>query len=36
MFDRLMLLLAWVAALLFVAAGCMLTYEVIARYFFIR
>ena len=31
-----MLLLAWVAALLFVAAGCMLTYEVIARYFFIR
>ena len=31
-----MLLLAWVAALLFVASGCMLTYEVIARYFFIR
>jgi len=31
-----MLLLAWAAALLFVAAGCMLTYEVIARYFFIR
>ncbi|WP_339863286.1 TRAP transporter small permease [Thalassospira alkalitolerans] len=36
MFDRLMLLLAWVAALLFVAAGVMLTYEVMARYFFIR
>ncbi|WP_412775827.1 TRAP transporter small permease [Thalassospira lucentensis] len=36
MFDRLTLLLAWVAAVLFVAAGCMLTYEVIARYFFIR
>lgn len=36
MFDRLTLLLAWVAAVLFVAAGCMLTYEVIARYFFVR
>lgn len=36
MFDRLTLLLAWVAALLFVAAGCMLTYEVLARYFFVR
>lgn len=36
MFDRLTLLLAWVAAVLFVLAGCMLTYEVIARYFFVR
>lgn len=27
--------LAWLAALLFVAAGCMLTYEVLARYLFI-
>lgn len=36
MLDRLTLLLAWIAALLFVAAGIMLTYEVAARYFFIR
>lgn len=36
MFDRFMLFLAWAAAILFVLAGCMLTYEVIARYFFIR
>ncbi|MDG4720346.1 MULTISPECIES: TRAP transporter small permease [Thalassospira] len=36
MFERLMLLLAWAAAILFVLSGCMLTYEVIARYFFIR
>ncbi|WP_033069423.1 TRAP transporter small permease [Thalassospira australica] len=36
MFDRLTLFLAWVAAILFVLAGCMLTYEVLARYFFIR
>jgi TRAP-type C4-dicarboxylate transport system permease small subunit len=35
-FDRLVLGLAWVAAGLFAAAGAMLTYEVIARYFFIR
>jgi C4-dicarboxylate transporter DctQ subunit len=26
---------AWLAALLFVAAGCMLTYEVMARYLFV-
>jgi TRAP-type C4-dicarboxylate transport system permease small subunit len=36
MFDRLTLTLAWVAAILFVLAGCMLTYEVLARYFFVR
>ncbi|HCK20215.1 MAG TPA: C4-dicarboxylate ABC transporter substrate-binding protein [Thalassospira sp.] len=36
MFDRLTLILAWVAAILFVLAGCMLTYEVLARYFFVR
>ncbi|MCC9625938.1 TRAP transporter small permease [Thalassospira sp. MA62] len=36
MFDRLTLFLAWVAALLFVCAGAMLTYEVVARYFFVR
>ena len=34
--DRLTLALAWIAALLFVAAGVMLTYEVLARYFFVR
>lgn len=35
-FDRLAHALAWVAAVLFVASGGMLTYEVIARYFFIK
>ncbi len=35
-FNRLVFGLAWVAASLFVAAGVMLTYEVIARYFFVR
>ncbi|WP_146346652.1 TRAP transporter small permease [Phaeobacter marinintestinus] len=35
-FNRLVFGLAWVAASLFVAAGAMLTYEVIARYFFVR
>jgi len=34
--NRLTLALAWIAALLFVASGVMLTYEVLARYFFIR
>ena len=35
-FTRLTTLLAWVAAALFVASGAMLTYEVVARYFFTR
>ena len=35
-FDRLVLSLAWFAAVLFTVAGIMLTYEVMARYFFIR
>ena len=35
-FDRLTLGLAWLAAVLFTVAGVMLTYEVLARYFFIR
>lgn len=35
-FDRLILALAWLAAVLFTVAGVMLTYEVLARYFFIR
>lgn len=35
-FDRFTLALAWLAAVLFTAAGVMLTYEVIARYFFTR
>ncbi len=35
-FDRLVLSLAWFAAVLFAVAGIMLTYEVMARYFFIR
>ena len=35
-FTRLTTCLAWVAAALFVASGAMLTYEVVARYFFIR
>jgi len=34
--DRLSDTCAWVAAWLFTAAGAMLTYEVAARYFFIR
>lgn len=35
-FDRLVLSLAWLAAVLFTVAGIMLTYEVLARYFFVR
>ncbi len=35
-FTRLTLYLAWLAAILFAAAGGMLTYEVVARYFFVR
>ena len=33
-FERFVTALAWAAATLFVAAGAMLTYEVVARYFF--
>jgi TRAP-type C4-dicarboxylate transport system permease small subunit len=36
LFDRTALALAWASALLFCASGVMLTYEVAARYFFIR
>lgn len=35
-FDRLVRGLAWLAAVLFTAAGVMLTYEVLARYFFVK
>jgi len=35
-FNAFTITLAWIAALLFVASGVMLTYEVLARYFFIR
>ena len=35
-FERLVLSLAWLATVLFTVAGIMLTYEVMARYFFIR
>ncbi|MBK0326713.1 TRAP transporter small permease [Rhodobacteraceae bacterium F11138] len=35
-FEGFVRALAWVAAVLFCAAGLMLTYEVIARYFFVR
>ena len=35
-FERLVLSLAWLAAVLFTVAGIMLTYEVMARYFFVR
>ena len=35
-YDRLTRMLAWIAAALFALSGGMLTYEVIARYFFIR
>ncbi|MGE0846074.1 MAG: TRAP transporter small permease [Flavobacteriaceae bacterium] len=35
-FTRITTALAWLAAALFVAAGVMLTYEVVARYFFVR
>ncbi len=35
-FDRLVRALAWLAAVAFTAAGLMLTYEVVARYFFVR
>lgn len=34
--DRMTLTLAWAAAALFCASGVMLTYEVVARYFFVR
>jgi len=34
-FERVTLTLAWIAAWLFVASGVMLSYEVVARYFFI-
>jgi TRAP-type C4-dicarboxylate transport system permease small subunit len=34
MYNRFILALAWLAAGLFVAAGAMLSYEVVARYFF--
>ena len=34
-FQRITLLLAWLAAWLFVASGVMLSYEVVARYFFL-
>lgn len=36
LFDRLTRALAWIAAGLMVASGVMLTYEVVARYFFTR
>ncbi len=35
-FSKLVRGLAWIAAFLFVAAGVMLTYEVVARYFFTK
>ena len=35
MYSNLLRLLAWIAAALFVLAGCMLTYEVTARYLFV-
>ena len=35
LFDRLTTALAWISSGLFVAAGVMLTYEVIARHFFV-
>ena len=34
-FESFTFILAWIAAILFVATGAMLTYEVIMRYFFI-
>ncbi|MEM7709691.1 MAG: TRAP transporter small permease subunit [Pseudomonadota bacterium] len=34
--DRLTAALGWLAAFLFVLAGAMLTWEVVARYFFVR
>ena len=34
-FERVTLTLAWIAAWLFVASGVMLSYEVVARYFFL-
>lgn len=36
MYQRLIYICAWLAAALMVLAGAMLTYEVVARYFFIR
>lgn len=36
MYQRLIFICAWIAAALMVLAGAMLTYEVVARYFFIR
>lgn len=35
-FDALVRTLAWLAAVLFTVAGLMLSYEVVARYFFVR
>ncbi|PKR53841.1 TRAP transporter small permease [Thalassospira marina] len=36
MYNRFIVALAWIGALLFVAAGLMLSWEVVARYFFVR
>ncbi|WP_421883643.1 TRAP transporter small permease [Pacificispira sp.] len=36
MIDRFVTALAWLAAALFTISGCMLTYEVVARYFFVK
>lgn len=36
LFEKTIRGLAWIAAILFVAAGVMLTYEVVARYFFTK
>lgn len=36
LFEKLIRGLAWISAFLFVAAGVMLTYEVVARYFFTK
>ncbi|WP_425407291.1 TRAP transporter small permease [Hwanghaeella sp.] len=35
-FNKLVRVMAWLSAFLFVAAGVMLTYEVVARYFFTK
>jgi TRAP-type C4-dicarboxylate transport system permease small subunit len=36
MYNRFIVSLAWIGALLFVAAGFMLSWEVVARYFFVK
>ena len=36
LFNKIVSGLAWISAILFVAAGVMLTYEVVARYFFTK